>query len=147
MASLDEPLLQPLTQEEKQEAFKKSKCIDRVFLGNSGTYLAIVAVPLQPRTPEDKERWVTVGAFGVNQNVKQPDPEKKVLCAHVVYGCCPTYWYADEVPTCLALTIIFTVLCSILLTPLSLLCFIPAAIQLKKVSCKWNLYGSVFTSY
>ena len=137
MASLDGPTLQPLTQEEREEAVKKSTCIDRAFLLNSGIfsgiYLPTVAVPLQPKPPEDKERWVSVGAFGVNENIKQPDPEKKVLCAHVVYGCCPTYWYADEAPPCLALTIVFAVLCFILLTPLSLLCFIPAAIQLKKV--------------
>ena len=138
MASLDEPTLQPLTQEEREEAKKKSTCIDRAFLMNSGNsiggiYITTVAVPLKPKPPEDKERWVSVGAYGVDGNIKQPDPEKKVLCAHVVYGCCPTYWYADEAPPCLALTIIFAVLCFILLTPFSLLCFIPAAIQLKKV--------------
>ena len=67
---------------------KKSTCIDRAFLLNSGVfsgiYLPTVAVPLQPKPPEDKERWVSVGAFGVNENIKQPDPEKNVLTLSMV---------------------------------------------------------------
>ena len=38
---------------------------------------------------------------------------------------CLCYWYADELPRCIALTVVFAVIFSILTTPLVLLCFVP----------------------
>ena len=75
--------------------------------------------------------------------VKWPKPEKKVLCTHIVYGSFqlvgtlmkyqPACHWPPSSQYCV-------------LIPLSLLCFIPAAAQLKKVHCKQNSYTSVFTA-
>jgi len=119
-------------------------------------YYATVVVP--PAAPDTKEKWVAVspvalfpGQIGtatgraiidgsqweIFADVKQPDPERTTICGGGgENGCCfwLCYWYADELPRCIALAVIFAVILSIFTTPLVLLCFVPMIRRMVKVS-------------
>ena len=119
-------------------------------------YYAAVVVP--PKAPDTKEKWVAVspvalfpGQIGtatgravvdgdeweIFADVKQPDPERTAICGGGgENGCCfwLCYWYADELPRCIALAVIFAVILSIFTTPLVLLCFVPMIRRMVKVS-------------
>ena len=100
-------------------------------------YLAVVAVP--PIAPDTREKWVAVSpAEGViDASIRQPDPERKALCGYILGGSmcgCLCYWYDNELPSCIALTVVMAVILSILTTPLVLLCFIPMIHKMNKVS-------------
>ena len=92
-------------------------------VGSLNRAFAVVAVP--PKAPNTQEKWVAVSAVEgiIDPSIQQPDPERKALCGHYEYCLC--YWYADELPCCIALTVVFAVILSILTTPLILLCFVP----------------------
>ena len=95
---------------------------------------AVVAVP--PKAPNTEEKWVAVSALEgvIDPSIRQPDPERKAICGH--YERCLCYWYADELPRCITLTVVFAVIFSILTTPLVLLCCVPMIQRMKKVSIK-----------
>lgn len=120
-------------------------------------YYATVVVP--PKAPDTKEKWVAVspgvapfqGKIGtatgravidgdeweIFADVKQPDPERTAICGGGGENdCCfwLCYWYADELPRCIALAVIFAVILSIFTTPLVLLCFVPMIRRMVKVS-------------
>ena len=95
---------------------------------------AVVAVP--PKAPSTQEKWVAVSAVEgvIDPSIRQPDPERKAICGHYKYCLC--YWYADELPRCMVLAVVFAVILSILTTPLVLLCCVPMICRMKKVSIK-----------
>ena len=101
--------------------------LDRTF--------AVVAVP--PKAPNTQEKWVAVSAVEgvIDPSIQQPDPERKAICGH--YECYLCYWYADELPRCITLTVVFAVILSILTTPLVLLCFVPMIQRMNKVYIKY----------
>ena len=96
-------------------------------------YYATVVVP--PKAPDTKEKWVGVcaadGSF--NPDFRQPDPERIAVCGSNDNGCL-CYGYADELPRCIVLAVVFTVILSILTTPLVLLCCVPIIHRMNKVS-------------
>ena len=108
--------------------------------------LAVVAVPpkdpntqekwvaVPPKAPNTQEKWVAVNALKgvIDPSIRQPDPERKAICGHYEYCLC--YWYADELPRCMVLAVVFAVILSILTTPLALLCFVPMIHKMNKVS-------------
>ena len=91
-----------------------------------------LAVP--PKAPNTQEKWVAVNALKgvIDPSIRQPDPERKAICGHYEYCLC--YWYADELPRCMVLAVVFAVILSILTTPLALLCFVPMIHKMNKVS-------------
>ena len=105
-----------------------------VTVGNLNRTLAVVAIP--PKAPNTREKWVAVSpAEGtIDPSIRQPDPNRKAICGY--YECCLCYCYADELPCCIALTVVFAVIFSILTTPLVLLCCVPMIQRMKKVSIK-----------
>ena len=124
-----------LSQEDREEAIKKSTFVDKLFLLNlhSKANAITVLVPLHPSTPGGCERWVTAGTYGISGDIRQPNPNRDVVCTHMICGCIPTYWYGHEVLPCFFITIALAVIFTFIFTPLSLLCLIPAVIQLIKV--------------
>ena len=100
---------------------------------NCQRHFTVVVVP--PKAPNTKEKWVGVcaadGSF--NTDFVQPDPERKVICGNNDNGCL-CYWYADELPRCVVLAVVFTVILSIFTTPLVLLCCVPMIHGMNKVS-------------
>ena len=93
------------------------------------------AVVLPPKAPNTKEKWVGVcaadGSF--NTSFRQPDPERIAVCGNNDNGCL-CYGYADELPRCFVLAVVFTVILSILTTPLLLLCCVPMIHGMNKVN-------------
>lgn len=99
--------------------------------------IAVVAVP--PKAPDTREKWVAVSPAEciIDTNIRQPDPERKALCGYILGGSvcgCLCYWYDDELPSCIALTVVMAVILSILTTPLVLLCFVPMIHKMNRVS-------------
>ena len=107
-----------------------------VTVGSLNRTLAVVAVP--PKASNTQEKWVAVNAVKgvIVPSIRQPDPERKAICGHYEYCLC--YWYADELPRCIALTVVFAVILSILTTPLVLLCCVPMIYRMSKVNMKYS---------
>ena len=128
-----------MDEEDRQTVMDQLTCYDR--LGNWNGVHAVVAVP--PKAPNTQEKWVAVNAVAgvIDPSIRQPDPERKAICGR--YEHCLCYWYADELPRCITLAVVFAVILSILTTPLVLLCFVPMIRRMKKVykkcSAKNNL--------
>ena len=123
-----------MDEEDKLTAIKQLTSYDR--FANWNRILAVVAVP--PKAPNTQEKWVAVNGIDgfVDPTIRQPDPERKALCGRFDQYCfsyCLSYWYADELPRCITLTVVFAVIFSILTTPLVLLCFMPMIRRMKKV--------------
>ena len=121
-----------MEEEDRQTVMDQLTCYDR--LGNRNGVFAVVAVP--PKAPNTQEKWVAVSAVEgvIDPSIQQPDPERKAICGH--YECYLCYWYADELPRCITLTVVFAVILSILTTPLVLLCFVPMIRRMNKVYIK-----------
>lgn len=87
-------------------------------------------------TPGLPQRWVAVDVLTrstVDAGIRQPEPNRLVLCACInKYGCI-CYGYHDEIDVWSRWTLIFAVVFSILTTPLALLCFLPALKYMKRV--------------
>ena len=81
-------------------------------------------------------QWVTINSITreiVNPNVRQPDPDRLVVCGCInKYGCI-AYGYYDEIPRWYRIIRVLAVVFAVIATPLSLLCFIPALKYMKKV--------------
>ena len=93
-----------------------------------------VIVTQQPAAVARQEQWYSDGLFGRNYNIAQPDPGRMVLSgSRSRYGFV-RYTYADQLPCLISCFITCAAIMVILGTPLSLICSIPAVIQLKKVS-------------
>ena len=122
-----------LTNKERQFAINQLRCLD--YLKNSRF------VPIPPKHCGEPERWVAVKPFshGIRTNIRQPDPERAVLCgSHSKYGHID-YYYGDDLSCYIISSIIFTVILSVITTPLLLLCCIPAIKNLVKVRTPFNL--------
>ena len=83
------------------------------------------------------ERWVIFHTIGDHttriNNIEQPDPERQALSGLQRADRGINYTYADELSRKIILGIVLTVICSILTTPVALLCFIPMILHLKNV--------------
>ena len=121
-----------MDEEDRKVAMDQLTSYDRFASLNRA--FAVVAVP--PKPPNTQEKWVAVSAVKrvIDPSIRQPDPERKAICGH--YERCLCYWYADELPRCITLTVVFAVIFSILTTPLVLLCCVPMIQRMKKVSIK-----------
>ena len=76
------------------------------------------------------EKWVIVGT--INDNITQPDPDRQALSgAYTVDGV--RYTYGDELPKKITQATVCAAICSVLATPLVLICIIPMILKLKKV--------------
>ena len=81
------------------------------------------------------EKWVLKGY----KNITQPDPQRQALSGTATVNPSGTpistqYTYSDELPTKIVQATLCAVMCSILATPLALICIIPMILRLKKVS-------------
>ena len=79
------------------------------------------------------EKWViVVNHRTINDNITQPDPDRQALSgAYTVGGV--RYTYGDELPKKITQATVCAAICSILTTPLVLICIIPMILKLKKV--------------
>jgi len=86
---------------------------------------------------DQHERWVvfrTVRDITIRiDNIEQPNPERQALSGFQRPDKGINYTYADELSRKINFGIVFTVICSILTTPVALLCFIPMILHLRKV--------------
>ena len=68
----------------------------------------------------------------INENITQPDPNRQALVgADTLEGV--HYTYGNELPKKITQATVCTVICSILATPLTLICIIALILKLKKV--------------
>lgn len=84
-----------------------------------------------------RPRYVAVSSLTrqvVDANIRQPDPDRLVLSAGMNKNGCVRYIYYDEIPKWYRRVRVMAVVFSILATPLSLLCIIPALEYMEKVS-------------
>ena len=82
------------------------------------------------------EKWVIVENHEtIHENVTQPDSNRQALfgvpAVGRLGGIC--YTYGDELPKKITQATVCAVICSILATPLVLICIIPMILRLKKV--------------
>ena len=81
------------------------------------------------------EKWTLDG----NKNITQPDPERQALSGtatvHQISGKLIRiqYTYGDELPTKTVQATLCAVLCSVIATPLVLICIIPMILKIQKV--------------
>ena len=81
------------------------------------------------------EKWTLDG----NKNITQPDPERQALSGtatvHSISGKLIRiqYIYGDELPTKTVQATLCAVLCSVIATPLVLICIIPMILKIQKV--------------
>ena len=96
---------------------------------------ALRVVPIPPKNRGEPERWVAVEprTLNIETNIRQPDPEKDVVCGFQHIFGCVNYFYGDELSCYIISSIIFTVIFSVITTPLLLLCCIPMIRNLVKV--------------
>ena len=122
-----------LTPQEREAALRQVTGLDVL---NSATAKHGRPKRYVPITHDGKEIWVSVDPLDeiVSTNVPQPDPERQALYGGENQYGCPCYCYADQLPTCITCSLIFTVAMTILFTPLSLICCIPMIQHLQKVS-------------
>ena len=126
-----------MDEEDRKTALSQITTYDQLFssfsLVNGQRHFTAVVVP--PKAPNTKEQWVGVcaadGSF--NPDFRQPDPERIAVCGSNDNGCL-CYGYADELPRCIVLAVVFTVILSIFTTPLVLLCCVPIIRGMNKVS-------------
>ena len=82
------------------------------------------------------EKWVIVENHGtIDENVTQPDSNRQALFGVPNAGRYGGihYTYGDELPKKITQATVCAVICSILATPLTLICIIPLILKLKKV--------------
>lgn len=82
------------------------------------------------------EKWVIVENHRtIHENVTQPDPNRQALFGVATVGRLDgiSYTYGDELPNKITQATVCAVICSILTTPLVLICIIPMILKLKKV--------------
>ena len=82
------------------------------------------------------EKWVIVESHRtIDENVMQPDPNRQALYGFASAGQLGgvRYLYGDDLPKRIAQATECAVYCSILATPLALICIIPMILKLKKV--------------
>ena len=82
------------------------------------------------------EKWVIVENHRtIYENVTQPDPNRQALFGVANAGRVGgiRYTYGDELPNKITEATVCAVICSILATPLTLICIIPMILKLKKV--------------
>ena len=82
------------------------------------------------------EKWVIVENHRtIHENVTQPDPNRQALFGVANAGRLGgiRYTYGDELPNKITEATVCAVICSILTTPLVLICIIPVILKLKKV--------------
>ena len=126
-----------LTKEERQIAINQLTSLDRAnsAIGAAKLQTNYRIVPIPPKSHGDPERWVAIEplSHNIRTNIRQPDPEKAVLCAgQNSYGSI-CYCYGNKLSCYITSSIIFTVIFSVITTPLLLLCCIPMIKNLKKV--------------
>lgn len=132
---------QTLTEEERRIAESQVSQYDvltaasdrnRWFYGARGSR-AVVCIP--PRSSDGGERWVAIDPLShdITTAIEQPDPDRTVVyvCENSWEMIC--YYYADQLPCCIAWTIIATIFFSIFTTPVILLCCIPMIYKMFKV--------------
>lgn len=126
-----------MNEEDRKTALSQITTYDGFLAGismaNGQSHYTAVVVP--PKAPNTKEKWVGVcaadGSF--NTSFRQPDPERTAVCGSNDNGCL-CYGYADELPQCIVLAVVFTVILSIFTTPLLLLCCVPMIHGMNKVN-------------
>ena len=124
-----------LTATEREEALSQLTTLDKLNATLSqikfNTYRK--RVPIQ--TENRNEIWVAVDPLTktVSTNVPQPNPKRLVLCSSESKYGSTCYCYADQLPVSIACTIIWAIISAIVLTPLSLICFIPMIQHLQEV--------------
>lgn len=83
------------------------------------------------------EKWVIVEQFfrTTNENINQPDPNRQALFGVPTAGKLDDvhYTYGDELPKKITQATVCAGICSILATPLALICIIPMILNLNKV--------------
>ena len=88
------------------------------------------------KAPHGGEEWVIVENHRkIYYNVTQPLPNRQALSGVPIAGTLRRirYTYGDDLPKKITKATVCAVICSILATPLTLLCIIPMILNLKKV--------------
>ena len=88
------------------------------------------------KAPHGGEEWVIVENHRkIYYNVTQPLPNRQALSGVPIAGTLRRirYTYGDDLPKKITQATVCAVICSILATPLTLLCIIPMILNLKKV--------------
>ena len=80
------------------------------------------------------EKWVLHG----HKNITQPDPRRQALSGTATVNSSGRpmsfqYTYGDQLPVKIFQATLCAVMCSILATPLALICIVPMILKLKKV--------------
>ena len=129
-----------LTKEERQIAINQLTSLDNASSGIATAYNqqpVYAVVPIPPSSHGQPERWVAVEprSKNIDTNIRQPDPEKVVLCVCRNNRGCISYCYGDKISCYIISSIIFTVIFTVITTPLLLLCCVPMIRNLVKVNC------------
>ena len=128
-----------LTKEERQIAINQLTSLDIAgsAMGATNLQTTYSIVPIPPRSHGEPERWVAIEPLSkrIETNIRQPNPEKAVLCASRNNCGCISYYYGDKISCYIISSIIFTAIFSVITTPLLLLCCIPMIRNLVKVNC------------
>ena len=127
-----------LTNKERQIAINQLTSLDiaNSAMGAAKLQTTYRIVPIPPKSDGEPERWVAVEPLSKNiqTNIRQPDPERAVLCASWNNFGCINYCYGDKLSCYIISSVIFTAIFSVFSTPLLLLCCIPMIRNLMKVS-------------
>ena len=128
-----------LTDKERQIAINQLTSLDIAKSARAAAKQQIAfyrIVPIPPKSDGGPERWVSIEPLSKNiqTNIRQPDPERAVLCANRNSFGCINYCYEDKLSCYIISSVIFTAIFSVITTPLLLLCCIPMIRNLMKVS-------------
>ena len=140
-----------LTNEERQIAIDQLTSLDvaTAVMGAAKFRTTYRVVPIPPKSDGEPERWVAVEPLSKNiqTDIRQPDPEKTVLCASRNHLGCINYCYADKMSCYIISSIIFTAIFSVISTPLLLLCCIPMIRNLMKVGIIFHISTLIIVVY
>jgi hypothetical protein len=133
-----------LTYEERRIAINQLTSLDVTYatIGAMKGKTTYQVVPIPPNSHGEPDRWVAVEPLSedIRTDIRQPNPEKVVLCASVNDCGCTYYCYGDKISCYIISSIILTAIFSVITTPLLLLCCVPMIKNLIKVRLSLHYY-------
>ena len=116
-------------------------------------------VPIYPKVAGEQEKWVAIYGYSrrIDTDIEQPDPERQAIYGNNIgmFGVTEeniTYWYVDELPYWIAVTIVCALVSIILSPPVLQLCFticfsfmIYKLIQVRKPSQKSTILSALIS--
>ena len=116
-------------------------------------------VPIYPKVAGEQEKWVAIYGYScrIDTDIEQPDPERRAIYGNNIgmFGFTEeniTYWYADELPYWITVTIVCALVSIILSPPVLRLCLticfsfmIYKLIQVRKPSQKSTILSALIS--